>query len=193
LRFMEIGFRLHDTMIYAKDSMPPLNHRRYEQEFEYSFVFSIGEIATFNPTRIECSNAGVPNRMTTRQETCGDLKKANRFGQPVKDTKIRGNIWRYPVNGSADVFAHDHPAVFPMSLARDHILSWSNEGDAVLDCFSGSGTTMKMARETGRHGIGIEINADYNSIAKKRLSQRTLFAAETTKSNEGKDKCVSHS
>lgn len=66
--------------------------------------------------------------------------------------------------------AKGHPAPFPESLARDHILSWSNPGDIVLDTFMGSGTTAKMARETGRHYIGFECAQEYVDIANKRLA-----------------------
>ena len=54
LRFMEIGFRLHDTMIYEKENYIPLTHNRYEQCFEYMFVFSKGTPKTFHPKLIPC-------------------------------------------------------------------------------------------------------------------------------------------
>jgi len=62
-----------------------------------------------------------------------------------------------------------HPAPFPLGLARDHILSWSNEGDVVLDPFAGSGTTCLAARDAGRRYVGIEINAEYVEIINRRL------------------------
>ena len=74
-----------------------------------------------------------------------------------------------------DSFAFKHPAIFPEPIARDHIRSWSNEGDIVLDPFNGSGTTTKMARELGRRYIGIEVNPEYCEIAEKRLEQKLLF------------------
>ena len=86
------------------------------------------------------------------------------------DYGSRYNVWRIPGERGSD-----HPAPFPESLARDHILSWSNEGDVVLDPFSGSGTTAKMAKHNGRRFIGIEINPDYCEIAEKRLEQGVLF------------------
>ena len=64
--------------------------------------------------------------------------------------------------------------MFPEALARDHILSWSNEGDIVLDPFSGSGTTAKMAKLNGRKFIGVEINQEYCDIAANRLAQGVL-------------------
>jgi site-specific DNA-methyltransferase (adenine-specific) len=100
----------------------------------------------------------------------------NGHGKPVNETKVRQNIWAYAVGGGGD---GKHPAPFPEALARDHILSWSNEGDIVLDPFNGSGTTTKMAREMGRRYIGIEVNPEYCEIAKERLRQQILFPAET--------------
>ena len=90
---------------------------------------------------------------------------------------IRFNIWRYQTgrdNSTKDRVAFEHPAVMPEALARDHILTWSNEGDVVLDCFAGSGTTLKMAKETNRRYVGIEINEKYVQIIKQRLANPTL-------------------
>lgn len=90
----------------------------------------------------------------------------------------RRNVWNYLVNGgssSNESITFQHPAIFPEKLARDHILSWSNEGDTVLDPFSGSGTTAKMAKHNGRRYIGIEINSEYCEIAEQRLEQNVLF------------------
>jgi len=60
--------------------------------------------------------------------------------------------------------------MFPESLARDHILSWSNPGDVVLDPFCGSGTTCKMAKLLGRHYIGIDISEEYCDLARQRVA-----------------------
>ena len=88
----------------------------------------------------------------------------------VSDTRLRRAIWRIRNGGDGK-----HPAPFPETLARDHILSWSNEGDIVLDPFSGSGTTAKMAKHNGRHWIGIEVNPEYVEISNNRLAQGVLF------------------
>ena len=170
LFFMEIGFNLHDTMIYESHK-PPYTHRRYQQKFEFMFLLSKGRPNVFNPTMIPCTNAGqTPKRRTVRNAD-GQL---GGFRQPkaVKATKIKGNIWTYATGARAgeDKIAHLHPAIFPEKLAEDHILSWSNRGDVVLDPFLGSGSTGKMAIKNGRRFIGIDKSDEYVEIARKRIA-----------------------
>lgn len=173
LYFKDIGFNLHDTMIYRKRNKPPLNHNRYEQEFEYMFLFSKGTPRTCNLLREPCLNAGRRNTGTARNSGSDTLSKKHGYGKDVKDTKPHGNIFEYSVGVEKDRFLNKHPAKFPLSLAKDHILSWSNEGDTILDPFLGSGTTLLAAQELGRNGIGIEISAEYCEIARKRLENIT--------------------
>jgi DNA modification methylase len=178
LHFKEIGLRLHDTMIYRRQGKYP-DERRYWQDWEYAFIFSCGAPATVNILRDERSSKfGQRANCTSRNARTGQLDIV-RTDREYKEFKARSNIWDLGVssNGS-DAIAFGHPAIFPESLARDHILSWSNPGDVVLDPFAGSGTTLKMAKETGRRGIGIEINQDYCDIAVKRLAQGVLFGTE---------------
>ena len=165
LYFMECGFNLHDTMIYEKLNPMPKNDKRYEPAFEYMFIFTKGKIKTFNPILLPCKCAG-KKTSGTQYTANGALKKKWGSGKPVKKTKVKSNIWAYPV-GNERV---GHPAIFPEQLAQDHILSWSNEGDLVLDPFMGSGTTAKMAKLNNRNYIGFEISKDYCDIANKRIS-----------------------
>ena len=175
--FREIGFRLHDTMIYASDK-PPLTHNRYEQAFEYMFVLSKGKPKTFNPIMVPTIQAGVDKGIRTFREADNQLRLAHK-NELVADKKIKGNIWFYDTGNmcsTKDSIAFNHPAIFPEKLVRDHIESWSNEGDVVLDPFMGSGTTAKVARALGRHYIGFEISAEYCDIIRQRLEQtKTLF------------------
>lgn len=186
LYFMECGFRLHDTMIY-ESGKPPLTHNRYEQCFEYMFVFSKGKPKVFNPIKVRTAYAGDINKRNHGRKVGAkeDAKSAIRFRDEntlVSDEKIKYNIWHYPtgMNGSTkDAVAFNHPAIFPEQLAADHIFSWSNENDIVYDCFGGSGTTAKMAHLQKRNWILSEISEEYCKIAEKRiepyLMQQSLF------------------
>ena len=173
LYFKEIGFNLHDTMIY-KSEKPPLTHNRFEQKFEYMFVFSKGKPKTFNPIYVECKYAG-SNPMGTFRHTGQETQKAHKQTK-VKNFKIKGNVWEYATGyqkTTKDKFAFKHPAMFPEQLAQDHIVSWSNEGDVVLDCFVGSGTTPKMSILNNRQYIGFELSKEYCDIATKRIENHT--------------------
>ena len=171
LYFKEIGFNLHDTMIYAKSKIVPTDFKcnRYYQGFEYMFVFSKGKPKVCNYIRVPSKHAG-KNTISINRKENGDLRtdrKEKQIGRVVSDTKIKSNIWEY-----ASQSIKGHPAIFPEKLAQDHILSWSNEGDTILDCFMGSGTTGKMALLNNRKFIGIEKVEDYFEISNQRIEER---------------------
>lgn len=176
LFFKRIGFNLHDTMIYFTPKMV-MTHNRYEQEFEYMFVFSKGRPSTFNPFKIKCNKSGENKRynygqLTEAKKEKNDVQRYRDYSRPVSEYKIKGNVWRIESGfnkTTQDSYAFEHPAIFPESLANDHILSWSNEGDTVLDPFLGSGTTGKMAIRNNRKFIGFEKVEKYFKIAEKRI------------------------
>lgn len=162
----EIGFNVYDTMIFAKNNPVPLNHRRYEQEFEYMFVFSKGIPKTFNGLRQPCATHG--KRTTGRYRSHGEWQPSKTV--VTKKDKLQGNIWYYDVGAPSTQDKTGHPAIFPEQLALDHILTWSNEGDTILDCFCGSGTVPKMAFTNNRNFIGIDISEEYiETMCKPRL------------------------
>ena len=145
LYFKEIGFNLHDTMIYAKTNYVPLTHRRYEQGFEYMFVLTKGKPKTFNGLREPSKYAGVNNlsgtfRNKSKDNETTEKSNSNIKNKKVNDTRLKSNVWFYAVGNNlstTDKIAFKHPAIFPEKLAQDHILSWSNEGDIVMDIFAG--------------------------------------------------------
>ena len=183
LKFMEIGFTLYDTMIYHKNGAPFPESGRYSQVFEYMFVFSKGKPKTVNllkdkPNRwAGHTNFGDPSK---RQKD-GDLKKVDKF--TISEYGTRYNVW-YINNGagfsSKDQIAFEHPAIFPESLAEDHILSWTNPGDIVLDPMAGSGTTLKMAKMNNRNYIGIDINQEYVELCNRRVSNVIPYTDENS-------------
>lgn len=161
------GFGLLDTMIFAKKDYPPPypSLRRYANQFEYMFVFSKGKPKTFNAIQIKKIGLGEGKKAFRKQN--GDLVRKD-VKDNGKTTKPASNLWFYQVGGGN---GYNHPAIFPEKLAEDHILSWSNEGDLVLDPFVGSGTTPKMSKLNKRNYIGFEISQEYVDIANKRLSE----------------------
>lgn len=171
LTFMNVGFRLHDTMIYMKDSISFPDTTRYYQIFEYMFIFSKGSPKTVNLIS-DRKNKWVGHRIRGRERQADGSLAGSRKGNPVKEFGVRYNVWQVSagyMKSSKDIIAYDHPAIFPESLAEDHILSWSNPNDIVLDPFGGSGTTAKMAKLNGRNFIHIDISEEYNEIARERL------------------------
>ena len=162
---MKCGFNLHDTMIWNKpNAMPQVDKSRFCQSFEYMFVLSKGKPKTANPLLIPTKNAGkIIKRVSTNTD---NMNKKIRVDQ-TKPLKIASNVYDLFVGTKS----YGHPAIFPEQLAHDHILSWSNEGDTVLDPFMGSGTTGKMAKQLGRNFIGIELDPTYFEIAQKRINQ----------------------
>jgi len=165
LYFKECGFNLHDTMIYETDK-PPMNDRRYQASYEYMFILSKGRNKTFNPIMRPSRKAGIKRTGITYREKDSTLKAQWRGGVVSNET-IMENIWYYPTGGKNI----GHPATFPEALARDHIISWSNEGDTVFDPMMGSGTTGKMAVLNDRDFIGCEIAQEYFDIAERRIKQ----------------------
>jgi site-specific DNA-methyltransferase (adenine-specific) len=166
----ECGFNLHDTMIYQKNSYPFPPSNRYYQQFEYMFVWSKGTPKTTNIQRQETKWRQKNKHSSTTRNSKGDTQHLKY--ETGKETRKMDNVWILDtgyMRGSKDKIAFQHPATFPDELAKRHILSWSEEGDTVLDPFMGSGTTGKMAKELGRNFIGIELDETYYSIAKERI------------------------
>jgi DNA modification methylase len=166
LHFQDIGLRRHDTMIYAKSNPIPLNHNRYEQAFEFMFVHSKGRPKAVNKLTESCKRAGELAKGTQRHDL-SRLTSRHRYHDPVKSVRPRGNIWSYGHDGGREC---GHPAVFPLQLAIDHILSWTNPGDLVLDPFVGSGTTLLACLQADRSGIGIDKDPAYCEIARRRVA-----------------------
>jgi len=177
LYWMEIGGKLHDTMIYHKaNPVPNEIGKRYQASFEYMFIFSKDKPKSFNailePAKMYGKSKPIKSGRQFRQAD-GSMKASHglKYNKPMK---FRHNIFSYTLSGSKE-----HPATYPEQLAHDHIISWSNKGDTILDPFMGSGTTGVACVNTGRDFIGIELDEGYFNIAQNRIkeaqSQGELF------------------
>lgn len=165
LAFMALGFRLHDTMIWEKTGAGALGSTNcYGQNFEYVFIFSKGDVRAVN--LIKDRKNVRPVGEVVKVNGSLDASKGYQSRTIVRqEYGVRSNIWRIPPQRDSD-----HDAPFPEKLAEDHILSWSNPGNVVLDPFVGSGTTPKMAIRHNRKFIGIDISPEYCDIARRRIA-----------------------
>ena len=169
LLFKEIGFNIHDTMIWEKDSFSFPHPQYYRNCFEYMFVFSKGVPKTVNliADRVnKWKNTKIHG--TSRNVDGTTFRKSNHNKGVVYEVGVRFNVWHMPSEKNNKL---GHPAPFPEQLALDHIKTWSNEGDVVLDPFMGSGTTGKMAILANRDFIGIDISQEYCEMARKRIER----------------------
>ena len=172
LYFKEIGFNLHDTMIYQKNQFMPLTHKRYEQSFEYMFVFSKGKPKTFNPIMLDCISKGSKKYRGKAKQYENTYSERKRDETTItKEKKQKENIWKFNTGNASGDDKTKHNAPFPEKLAQDHIISWSNEGDLVYDPFMGSGTTAKMAILNNRKYVGSEISEEYCDIIEERIKK----------------------
>lgn len=155
LHFISLGLKLHDTMIYEKNSSTfpaQANSNRYTQIFEYMFVLSKGKP---NATLLKDKE----NKWAGHKDYSGKLKN------PVPSHSPRTNIWRYVTSKNSS----GHPAPFPAELVKDHLLTWTQEEDLVYDPFMDSGTTAIVCEQMQRRWIGSEISTDYCNAALERV------------------------
>lgn len=168
LFFKDVGFNVHDIMIYKKKNTPFMRNNGYTRCFEYMVVLSKGKPKTFTPIKTKTVRNGYEGLPFGKGADAINKKVVKKLGEE----KTLTNIWEYAVGlggTTSDKIAFKHPAVFPEKLAEDHILSWTKEGDLVFDPMCGSGTTCKMAKINSRNYLGIDISEEYSKIAKERL------------------------
>lgn len=172
LFFKEIGFNIHDTMIYMKNNFSNPSSNRYHQIFEYMFILSKGKPKNFNSIKdrknVYGGQVGSWGKNTSRQV---DGTMVERKKKIIEEFGQRYNVWTFKTskNGQEDNIAYQHPAIFPIQLVKDHIITWSNPGDLIFDPFMGSGTTARAAIQTDRNYIGSEISEEYYVICQKRV------------------------
>ena len=173
LYFKEVGFNLHDTMIWNKGGFSAVGalKTRYAPVFEYMFVFSKGKIATFNPIKDRKTKHGGKEVGGTIRNPDGSMKPMSKR-MIINEYSQRFNIW--DISPQRQSGKNKHVAPFPVSLITDHILSWSNKDDIILDPFMGSGTTAVACKQLNRNFVGIELEQQYIDIANERLKNENV-------------------
>ncbi len=166
LYFQKLGFRIYDTMIWLKPSPQAPTEGRYYDVFEYMFIFSKGKPKTLNLLS-DRKNLSVGLKSQKESRSCKEDRRKVEGHRTVAEYSRRFNVWEISRGQSKT----SHPAVFPEKLVRDHVLSWSNEGEVVYDPFAGSGTTAKVSIALNRKWIASEISNEYAQIINNRLQQ----------------------
>lgn len=164
-------------MIYEKNGCGASGSNKcYLQNFEYMFVFSKDKIKTYNLIYDRENKIGAQKQIVNTDRVHHNADNDRKYREiQTKKMGRRFNIWKYNQTSGHDEFSKQHPAPFPEDLVKDHMISWSNEGDIVMDIFSGSGTTHKVALENNRRFIGFEIAKEYCEIEKERLKSNGLW------------------
>jgi DNA modification methylase len=175
------GFNLWQTIIWNKPGTHPNQNMRYPKMHEYCHVFSKFNVKTFNPVLKQNKQAGKVSLHRKRQRN----GKVEIYGEStIQEYGIETSVWSIMtgyMHTTQDIEAFEHPAMFPEELARRHIHSWSNTGDIVMDYFSGSGTTAKLARNMGRQFLGCDLSCEYVELARTRLNNTDPFQSTVFK------------
>ena len=184
LHFLDAGLFLHQTLVYENNHFIGTSPNRYARTTQWMFVLSNGRPATANliRDRVNSTAGTVRHYSSYGREGDNHLRLTRHKASVTKDAGIRSAVWRYKVGygqaerrGGAELInPHQHPAIFPYGLAADHIRTWTNPGDLVLDPMAGSGTTLRAAVDLNRRAVGVEVNPDYCDLIRRRMAQQTL-------------------
>lgn len=146
------------TMICFYDIWKIETIKAYYENNKFKQIRFIEWLKT-NPVPI---NSKINYLSNAREVAVLGVKKA----KPTFNSSYDNGIYNFPICHDKGRF---HPTQKPLELIKALILKHSNEGDTVLDCFSGSGTTGVAALETGRNFLGCEISPDYFEQSKVRI------------------------
>lgn len=146
------------TMICFYDLWKIETIKRYYENNKFKQIRFIEWLKT-NPVPI---NSKINYLSNAREVAVLGIKKS----KPTFNSSYDNGLYQYPICHDKGRF---HPTQKPLELIKELIIKHSNEGDIVLDCFSGSGTTGVAAIQTKRQFIGCEINPKYYEQSKKRI------------------------
>lgn len=153
-----------------------IRHLKYSEDI---VVFANGKY-TFNPQyterksdRVRQAQKGNSKQWRTQRKDADvsfqTLYPPQEWTTYDADRKLQGNVITIPSVVSNSKEKVNHPTQKPIALLEYLIKAYSNEGDTILDCTMGSGSTMVACANTDRKGIGIELMSEYYDIAVKRV------------------------
>jgi DNA modification methylase len=155
-------WKLWDVLIwYVPNALPQCKHymeRLFDNKFEYLLIFTKGDVEkhTFHKPR-------VPQKYATADPR---QHKKNNAGRCI------GNVFRIAAYRPPNVKQLSyHVAAYPEELVAFMLETYTNPGDIILDPFLGSGTTLKVAKNMNRNGLGFELNYDYKELIEEKIKE----------------------
>ncbi|QDU80513.1 DNA adenine methyltransferase YhdJ [Polystyrenella longa] len=172
----ELSLKSHQTIILVPAGSPPtdVSHKRYANNFDYIYVFCKGDSPEYVYLHKDRRNTNVGAATKSRQHrnAKGEIKNSGSHEYIVKEWGYRTNVWNFALGygrTTKDYHIVNHPALMPEKLAEDLITSFSKTDQLVFDPFAGGGTTLKLAMLNHRRYLGMERDAKYVEMARKRL------------------------
>ena len=175
------GWYLRQDIIWEKgNSMPEPVKDRCTKSHEYLFLLSKNRKYFFDHKAIQedakQNRWGGKKAINTKnsKDVNNTFKGLNRERDMMPEKRNKRSVW----NINTQPCKEAHFAVMPQKLVEPCVLAGSKQGDTILDPFAGAGTVGMVAKQYGREFIGIELNAEYINIAKKRIENTAFIAQE---------------
>lgn len=167
------GWYLRQDIIWAKPNpMPESVTDRCTKSHEYVFLLSKSRQYYFDNEAIKEPSVSYATdkradegRFVYDSKFDGTLGTGNQAFVTINETRNKRDVW----NISTKPFKGAHFAVMPEALVEPCVLAGSKVGDIVLDPFMGAGTVGLVSQRYQREFIGIELNAEYAALAKRRM------------------------
>lgn len=174
------NYNVLSRIIWSYDSSGVQSKKKYGSLYEPILMCNKNEKCkyTFNYEDI------MVEAKTGSQRKLIDYRK--KIPAPYNTKKVPGNVWNFNRVRYKMSEYENHPTQKPETLLERIILASSNEGDIVLDPFSGTFTTSSVAIRLGRKAIGIELNDDYYKIGIRRTGISNIYNNEILKKDRGK-------
>lgn len=171
-RYIDENYFIINRLIWSYDSSGTQPKNKFSSSYEPILMFTHHK----NTNYIFNSEDILVEAKTGSQRKLIDYRKVP--PQPYNTKKIPSNVWEFNRVRYRMAEYENHPTQKPEKLLERIILASSNQGDTVLDPFSGSFTTSAVAIKLGRKAIGIEINPDFFKIGIRRTGISDTYQGE---------------
>jgi DNA modification methylase len=155
----------------------------------HEFVFHFNQVAERARKTKESKFAGRQSVGKGLRSKDGTIAPKTGAGRPIQSHKIADSVIRV-MRHKANGIETAHPAVFPVALVSEMLLSFSDPGDVVFEPFSGSGTQLISAQENGRVCLAMELAPVYVNVAVRRWQMFTDQSAVLERTGERFDQLL---